>query len=118
MAKVAVIVLADPGTIESLGRVVNAMMAVKELQEAGDTVQLIFDGAGTKWVAELSSPDHSYGGLFRSVKGRVIGACSYCANAFGATEAVARHGLALVGDYEGHPSFRKLVSEGYQVITF
>ena len=26
--------------------------------------------------------------------------------------------VPLVGDYDGHPSFRKLLSQGYQVITF
>lgn len=46
--KVALIVLADNETHEGLGRVVNAMVATKELP-AGDEVGLIVDGGGTVW---------------------------------------------------------------------
>ena len=45
--KVALVVLADNETHEGLGRVVNAMMAARELQEGGDHVRLVFDGGGT-----------------------------------------------------------------------
>ena len=53
MPKVAIVVLADTDTHEGLGRVVNAMEAVKEFKDAHDDVQLIFDGAGPKWIPEL-----------------------------------------------------------------
>jgi hypothetical protein len=33
-------------------------------------------------------------------------------------DKVVASGVKLAGDYEGHPSFMKLVSAGYQVITF
>jgi hypothetical protein len=26
--------------------------------------------------------------------------------------------MSLAGDFEGHPSFRRLLSQGYQVIAF
>ena len=29
-----------------------------------------------------------------------------------------RLGVKLTGEYDGHPSFRKLVAQGYQIITF
>jgi len=63
-------------------------------------VSNVFNGAGTKWVGELSDPEHKYNKHFESVKDEVEGACAYCARAFGV------------------PSLAKLVSEGYQVITF
>lgn len=118
MAKVAIVVLADTETHEGLGRVVNALEAVKEFKEAKDDVQLIFDGAGPKWIPELSKPDHKIHGLYESVKDRIAGACEFCAGAFGVKDKVVACGVKLAGDFEGHPSFRKLVSEGYQVITF
>ncbi|TKS57773.1 MAG: hypothetical protein EWM73_03735 [Nitrospira sp.] len=118
MAKVAIVVLADTETHEGLGRVVNALEAVKDFKEAKDDVQLIFDGAGPKWIPELSKPDHKFHGLFESVKDRIAGACEFCAGAFGVKDKVVASGVKLAGDFEGHPSFRKLVSEGYQVITF
>lgn len=118
MNHMAIVVLADTETLGDLGRVVNALEAVKEFKDANDEVQLIFDGAGTKWIGELSDPDHKYHGLYRSVQDKVSGACHYCANAFGVNNAVEAAHVPLLGDFEGHPSFRKLVSRGYQIITF
>lgn len=118
MDKVAIVVLADTETHEGLGRVVNALEAVKECKEAGDDVQLIFDGAGTKWIPELSKPDHKIHGLFEAVKDRIAGACEFCASAFGVKDKVAACGVKLAGEHEGHPSFKKLIVQGYQVITF
>lgn len=118
MAKVAIVVLADTESHGDLGRVVNALEAVKEFKEAKDDVQLIFDGAGTKWIPELSKSDHMLKGLFDSVKDRVSGACTFCAGAFAVKDKVQSYGIALLGEYDGHPSFKKLISQGYQVITF
>lgn len=117
-AKVAIVVLADIETHEGLGRVVNALEAVKELKEAGDDVQLIFDGAGTKWIGELSKPDSKAKALFASVRDRVTGACAFCAGAFGAKESVKTCEVPSLSEFDGHPSFKKLISAGYQVITF
>jgi hypothetical protein len=103
------VVLADTETHEGLGRVVNALEAVKEFKDGHDDVQLIFDGAGPKWIPELEKPDHKLHGLYTAVKDRTSGACEFCAGACG---------VKLAGDYDGHPSFKKLVSQGYQVITF
>lgn len=116
--KAAIVVLADTETHEQLGRVVNALEAVKEFKEAGDDVRLIFDGAGTKWVVALSKPDHLAHTLYGAVKDKVSGVCEFCAAAFGVKDAVKSCGAPLVGDYDGHPSFRTLLAQGYQIITF
>ncbi len=118
MKPVAIVVLADTETHEALGRVVNALEAVKEFKDAGEPVKLIFDGAGTKWIGELSRPEHKASGLFAAVKDQISGACKFCAAAFGVKETVTACGVSLLGEYDDHPSFRKLVAEGYQVITF
>ena len=118
MLKVAIVVLADTETPGDLGRVVNAMEAVKEFKDAGDDVQLIFDGAGTRWIGALSSSEHNYHGLYQSVQDRISGACEYCANAFQVADAVKQAKVSFMGEFEGHPSFRKLLLEGYQVLTF
>lgn len=118
MAKAAIVLLADTETKEGLGRMSNALTTVREFKEGGQEVTLIFDGAGTKWVGELSDPDHKYNGHFESVKGEVQGACAYCARAFGVKDEVQESGVELLGDFEGHPSLATLVAQGYQVITF
>lgn len=118
MTKVAIVVLADTETHEQLGRLANALEAVKEFKEAGDDVRLIFDGAASKWVGELSRPEHKAHKLFAAVKDKVSGVCAYCAGAFGVKEKVQAAGVPFVSEYEGHPSFKKLLDAGYQVITF
>jgi hypothetical protein len=118
MAKVAIVLLADTETKEGLGRMSNALTSVREFKEEDHEVTLIFDGAGTKWIGELSDPDHKYHKHFESVKDDVQGACAYCARAFGVKDEVQESGVELLGDFEGHPSLAKLVAQGYQVITF
>lgn len=118
MAKVAIVVLADTETHGDLARAVNALIAAKEFKEGGDEVTLVFDGAGTRWIGELSKPEHRAHGLYEAVKDEIAGACGFCAAAFGAMERVRASGVPLLEEYERHPSLRKLVSKGYQVITF
>jgi hypothetical protein len=118
MTKAATVVLADTDSAEGLGRVVNALTTAKELKETGDEVTVIFDGAGTKWIAELSKPDHKYSGLFDDVRDVVGGACAYCSRAYGVREDVERSGVELLDDFEGHPSIRGLLAAGYHVVTF
>lgn len=117
MNKGFVLVLADTETKEALGRVVNAMQTAKEFKDAGDEVRVVFDGAGTRWIGELGSSAHKYHGLFASLKDRA-GACSYCAAAIGVKSAVEQQEVTLLDEFDGHPSLRRAVSEGYQVITF
>lgn len=61
MAKISVVVLADIETHGDLGRIANALSTVKEASEAGDEVELVFDGAGTRWIPELAKPDNKLG---------------------------------------------------------
>jgi hypothetical protein len=118
MAKAATIIFADTESPEGLGRVVNALTTAKEFKEAGDAAIVIFDGAGTKWIVELSQDDHKYHGLFEGLRDVVGGACAYCANAYGVKDRVEQAGVQSIDDYEGHPSVRKLISDGYAVLTF
>jgi hypothetical protein len=116
--KVAVFVFADTGTNEGLGRVVNAMITVKELKEAGDEVQLYFDGTGTRWLQELSKKDHTAHELYESVKDRVSGACLFCATVFGAKGSVQDCRVKLVTEFDQHVSVKKLLSDEFQIMNF
>lgn len=116
--KTAVIILADTETHGDMGRLVNALEFAKELKEANDEVEVIFDGAGSKWVAELSTEGHRLAPLFAAVKDRVGGVCDYCARAFGVHEAVKKSGVPLLSEFDQHPSLRRRAAEGYQLVTF
>jgi len=118
MTKAAVIVFADTETHADLARVVNALITVQEFREGGDDVRLIFDGAGAKWVATLANPEHRSHRLYESLKECITGACSFCATAFGVKDAIQAAGVPLLDEYAHHPSIRRLVSAGFQVLIF
>lgn len=116
--KAAIVVLADTETHQDLGRVVNAMVAALDFKEAGDDVQLIFDGGGTRWPPALSDPEHSAHDVYERVRDVVRGACDYCAEAFETTDALREVGVPLLDEFKRHPSFRRLMADGYQILTF
>jgi hypothetical protein len=118
MNKAAIVVFADIETHGELGRIVNALSTADEFREHDDDVTIIFDGAGVRWAAELSKPDHRLHQTFERLRGNVAGACHYCAGAFEVREELEQIGFPLLRDHKGHPSLRSLVQDGYEVITF
>lgn len=123
--KTAIIILSDPksGSEEALGRVFNALAAAYDYKQAGDDVEILFQGAGTRWVGELANPEHPAYTLFEAVKDTVAGVSCGCADVFGATEEVEKSGFDFITDNpvpgtSGLPSLRKLTAEGYNILTF
>ena len=49
---------------------------------------------------------------------QIEGACSYCAGAFEVTEKLKDAKIELIDEFKGHPSFKKLIDDGYQVLVF
>jgi hypothetical protein len=118
MTKITVVLLADVETHEDMGRAANAFELVKEAKQGSNDVELILDGAATRWARELSKPDHKMRELFNAVRDKVAGVCEYCAGAFGVKEAVRAAGLPLTGEFDGHPSLATRIAQGRQVVTF
>lgn len=118
MAKISVVILADSETHGDMGRVANALALTKEAKEAGDEVELVFDGAGVTWVPALTDPDHEMHPMYASIEDRVAGACEFCANAFHVKDEVKATDVAFLSEFEGHPSLRTRIDEGYQIVTF
>lgn len=122
--KAAIIVLSDPkGGEEALGRVFNALAAAYDYQQQGDEVTVLFQGTGTRWIAELNKSDHPAHGLFDVVKNTVAGVSCGCADVFGATEAIEKSAFDFIKDNavpgtKGLPSLRNLASEGYTILSF
>lgn len=119
--KTALIILSDPhsGTDEAVGRLINALAVAYDYKTAGEEVSILFQGAGTRWPAELQKADHPMHALFQAVEDKVAGVSCGCADAFGA----APSGYDLVTDNRvpgttGLPSFTKLKAEGYDILTF
>ncbi len=123
--KAAIVVLSDPksGSEESLGRVFNALASAYDFKHRGDDVTVLFQGAGTRWVSEVSKSDHPAHELFEAVKDRVAGVSCACADVFGASEEVKKTGFDLITDNavpgtSGLPSLGQLAADGYTVLTF
>lgn len=122
--KAAVVVLADPaGGDEALGRAFNGLAAVKDFAEQGIDVTLLFQGAGTRWVAALADPGHPLSGLFELVRPHVAGASDACSTFFGAREGVEGAQVGFVAENQiagvgGLPSLANLARSGHDVLVF
>ena len=122
--KTAIIILSDPKTgEESLGRVFNALAVAQASQQAGDEVEVVFNGAGTRWPEELSKLSHPANALYNSVRQSVKGASCGCAAVFGATKGVEACGMPLLKDKAlagtpGISNLRRYLAEGWQTLVF
>ena len=123
--KAAIIVFSDPkaGTEEALGRVFNALAAAYDFKHNNQEVSIIFQGTGTRWLRELQKEDHPAHELFEAVRDKIAGVSCGCADVFDDSEEIEESGYALITDNAvpnttGLPSFSKLLSDGYTIITF
>ena len=122
--KTAIIVLSDPkNDDDALGRLFNALAAAWDYRNAGSEITILFRGAGTRWIAELTKPEHPANKLFLELKDSIAGVSSGCADVFGATAEVKKSGFDLISENalpgtSGLPSLQKLSSDGYTILTF
>lgn len=122
--KTAIIILSDPKAgEEALGRVFNALAVAQESQQSGDEVEVVFNGAGTRWPEELSKISHPANGLYNAVRETVKGASHGCAVVFGATKGIEACGLPLLKDKAlagtpGISNLRRYLAEGWQTLVF
>ena len=119
--KKAIVVLSDPQSEseESLGRLFNALAAAYEFKNNGEDVQILFQGAGTRWPEKLQNEDHPAYELFKEVEDTVAGVSCGCADVFDADPS----GFDLINDSEvpgttGLPSLSKMYDKGYNILTF
>ena len=112
----AIILQADTDRHEGLARAVHALIYAKELKEGGYDVVLIFDGAGTGWAKLMRDPNHKLHAKFQELKNRGVieEVCDFCAGAFKVKKDL--QGAPLIGDFDGHPSLKKWIDKGYQVL--
>jgi hypothetical protein len=122
--KTAIIILSDPKAgDEALGRLFNGLAVAQEALQSGDTVEVVFNGAGTRWPAELSQLSHPANGLYNAVRNAVKGASRGCAVVFGAEESAKACGVPLLTDKAlagtpGISNLRRYLAEGWQTMVF
>ena len=90
--KATIVILSDPknGSEEALGRVFNGLAAAYDFKQAGEDVSVVFQGTGTRWIAELNQKQHPAHDLFEAVKDQVAGVSCGCADVFGASEDASK----------------------------
>ena len=102
---------------EALGRLFNALAAAYDFAQRKQEVQIVFQGAGTRWTGVVTQADHPAHALYRAVEDKVVGASSACALVFGARDEAERNGFSLLGDNavpgtSGLPSLAAYAREG------
>ncbi len=122
--KTVIVIFSDPksGSDEALGRCFNGMFLAIELKEKKQDVALVFQGAGSRWPAELMKTEHPGHLLYEAVKDKAI-ACGGCADVFGATAGAELAGVKLIRDKQipGTPGVLDLsryLDEGARLVTF
>jgi predicted peroxiredoxin len=122
--KTAIIILSDPKAgDEALGRVFNALAVADECLKSGDEVEIVFNGAGTRWPEELTKVSHPANGLYNAVREAVKGASCGCAVVFGASKGVEACGIPTLKDKAlagtpGISNLRRYLAEGWQTLIF
>ena len=119
MSRYALLLSAGP---ERAGSALNAIEYALRLDEGGHSVAIYLDGAATQWPAESQRRSgHPFTEGFAEARERdlVVGACAFCANAFGATEGCQEAEIELLGAAgEQHgPDVAAIVDDGYELLT-
>ncbi len=80
---------------------------------------IVMEGEAVKLVPEIASAGHPLNALYReaAAAGLFEGACRACSTKLGVAEAVAAHGLKLIGDMSGHPSMSRYLDNGFEIVT-
>ena len=124
-AKYAPVVMCETGEAHpgGQGRLLHAVKAAKEFEDAGIPVNIFFHGIGVQWLEAFDGRADKftqvYGPLFDEVRETIAGACDFCAaKRFGAGEAAGRLGVPLLGQPGDHHTVAALIAEGYQPINF
>lgn len=117
--KVAIIIYSNITTgEESESRLFNGLEAALELKNSGDDVKIIFDGGGTYTAAQIARVESPYHFLFLKLRDRIVGVCSYCAGSYEVRDPIVAAGIQLISEFDQHPSFRTLLTQGYQILMF
>ena len=82
-----------------------------------------FQGAGTRWIGELSQQEHPAHALYKEVEDTIAGVSCGCADVFGGGEEAVASGFDLITNNPvpgttGMSSLATLIDQGRTVLTF
>ncbi|MFZ5515028.1 MAG: DsrE family protein [Candidatus Zhuqueibacterota bacterium] len=99
---------------------VHVLLNALDMADAGFDVKVVIEGSATKLVKELVDPAKPFAGLYKKVKDRglIDCVCKACSVKMDSIHAAQEQGLPLCDDISGHPSLRKYMDQGFEIITF
>lgn len=117
--KLLIVLLADTATHENQGRALHAFLYAKQAKESGMEVELLFDGGGVEWIAEVTDEDHQMHDLYKELQnnGVIKGVCAFCSNAFDVLSVLEDSEVNLIDEDNGHPNIGKRMADGWRVLT-
>ncbi|MEO6505781.1 MAG: sulfur reduction protein DsrE [Terrimesophilobacter sp.] len=101
-----------------LSRVYRGLKTALEFKKAGDEVVVQFDGAGVESLAAISDKDSKLNPLAVALADNITGACAFCARSHKVEDQIRNAGWKLLADNDGEASNRKLLVDGYQILSF
>ena len=99
----------------------HVLLNALEMHAVGYSVKIIIEGGATKVIPVFHSNQQA---LFRDLylrakeAGLIDAVCKACATKMHALEAAQAEKLPIVDDLNGHPSMKRYLERGYQIITF
>lgn len=116
--QLTIVLLADRSTHENMGRAMHALLYAKQAVAAHLDVELVFDGGGVEWAADLPNNENFKDMYAELVDQEVVaGACTFCAGAFGVSDELEKLGANMLDENSGHPDIGKRIAAGRQVLT-
>ena len=119
MHKVAIVIYSS---LKGDGMSANfrAFNFAEELMQAGDDVVVVFDGSGTKALADVLAMEATQ--TFRrgwdKAADSLGGVCEACSKAYKVHDVLEAAGVPMLDGHRGHIALRQFLNEGRQIITF
>ncbi|MHA1746202.1 MAG: cytoplasmic protein [Promethearchaeota archaeon] len=99
----------------------HVLLNALEMFSVGYSVKIIIEGEATNVIPVYhANPNALFGNLYKRAKeeGLIDAVCKACATKMHALEAAQAEQLPIVEELNGHPSMKRYLEDGYQIITF
>jgi hypothetical protein len=98
----------------------HALLNTLDLYQNGNDVKLIIEGNATSQIANLKDSSQPFGKLYSEIiqLNLIDCVCNVCAGVTGSLEAAIQQNLPICGEMSGHPSMRKYLEQGYEIVVF
>lgn len=99
---------------------VHVLLNALDMADHNMEVKVVIEGSATRLVKDLNDPAKPFAGLYKQVKDRglIDCVCKACAAKMESIESAKVQNLPLCDDVSGHPSLRKYMEKGFEIITF